>query len=396
MKHAIIASLIVFLITGSSSLQLIKEWNFLTFDFPPQLAAHNFKPEATVPTGIEITNDRIFISIPRLRSGVPATLTSIPINNPKDISPVLQAYPDWTLHGAGSGNYNCSGLISVYRTRIDSCNRLWVLDAGTLDTIENFRRACPPKILIFDLKTDQVVRTIVFPREVIQAASIFTNLIIDESIQGKCDSAFVYISDTIAPGIVVYDGSSDKTWRVSDPSMYPNPDYANINIAGEQFSLMDGIIGLAHSPQVATVFYQAVATDRIFSIPTATLTKGPPAEFEKIPIMVAGKKSSQGLPLAINEDDNTLFFSPMTETSIAAWNVVNNNQQVLVSDPVNLQFVAELRWKNNGYLYILSSRFHKFFKRTVTPNETNIRILRIPLKPTVSRFSGFSPNFYFK
>lgn len=129
-------------------------------------------------------------------------------------------------------------------------------------------------------------------------------------------------------GIIVYDALRQKTWRFSDPSMFPNPDFSSISIAEDQFSLMDGIIGLALSPQLQTLFYQALATDRIFSIPTATLTKGPPGEFEQLPIAVAGRKASQGLPLTINPNDSTLFFSPITQTSVASWNAATNQQRL--------------------------------------------------------------------
>lgn len=48
---------------------------------------------------------------------------------------------------------------------------------------------------------------------------------------------------------------------------------------------------------------------------------------------------------------------------------------------MNLQFVADLRWNEDGYLYALSSRFHKYYLRTVTPSEINSRIVRIPIAP---------------
>lgn len=75
-----------------------------------------------------------------------------------------------------------------------------VLDSGINTSIEDFTRVCPPKILIFDLRTDQLVRSIIFPREVLRPASLFANLILDESVQGTCDSTMVYIADTAAPG----------------------------------------------------------------------------------------------------------------------------------------------------------------------------------------------------
>lgn len=69
-----------------------------------------------------------------------------------------------------------------------------------MTSIDDFTRVCQPKIVIIDLLTDQVIRTVVFPRQVLRPASLLTNLVIDESVQGKCDNAFVYITDTAAPG----------------------------------------------------------------------------------------------------------------------------------------------------------------------------------------------------
>lgn len=52
---------------------------------------------------------------------------------------------------------------------------------------------------------------------------------------------------------------------------------------------------------------------------------------------------------------------------------------ILVVDNPSLQFVADIRWIGDGYLYILSSRFQKYFLRTVDPHDVNVRIMRIPL-----------------
>jgi len=75
-----------------------------------------------------------------------------------------QAYPNWEWHSeASSGDIlttptpNCSSLISVFRVRADRCNRLWVLDSGVMDSIETFKTVCPPKLLVFDMRTDRVV-----------------------------------------------------------------------------------------------------------------------------------------------------------------------------------------------------------------------------------------------
>lgn len=86
---------------------------------------------------------------------------------------------------------------------MDSCNRLWVVDSGVTNSLDDFQRMCPPKILIFDTATDTVIRSVVFPREVLRPSSLLTNIILDETTSdpaNHCDDLFAYISDTAAPG----------------------------------------------------------------------------------------------------------------------------------------------------------------------------------------------------
>ena len=77
---------------------------------------------------------------------------------------VLQPYPSWDWHSDAAAGQpeanNCSGIVSVLRVRADRCNRLWVLDSGVVDSLVNFRVACPPKLLVFDMQTDQLVSSL--------------------------------------------------------------------------------------------------------------------------------------------------------------------------------------------------------------------------------------------
>lgn len=115
-------------------LELRKQWNVLSFNLPwdfPATEKEFNDPEQVVATGIAVGYDRIFVATPRLFSGVAATISTIPRSDVGD-SPLLEAYPNWNFHKAGTKQYNCSelGFVSVYRMRIDSCDRLWALDAG--------------------------------------------------------------------------------------------------------------------------------------------------------------------------------------------------------------------------------------------------------------------------
>ncbi|KAI5651845.1 major royal jelly protein domain-containing protein [Phthorimaea operculella] len=115
------------------------------------------------------------------------------------------------------------------------------------------------------------------------------------------------------------------------------------DIGGDSFTLMDGIVGLTHSPAQGLVYYQPLATDRLFSVSTAVLASGPPAEGTDLPVNLVGRKSSQGLGIAVDPRDDTIIFSPIAETAIAAWNPLTNSHKVLAQDPEKLQFCAEVR-----------------------------------------------------
>lgn len=62
--------------------------------------------------------------------------------------------------------------------------------------------------------------------------TLLTNLVIDDiSGYGSCDDSFIYLADTAAPGLVVYDARKDVAWRVTHPSMYPDPDFSTYNVS---------------------------------------------------------------------------------------------------------------------------------------------------------------------
>ncbi|XP_020300265.1 protein yellow [Pseudomyrmex gracilis] len=402
MKYIVLSTTILLILcikTKAQTLETIAQWQLLDFALPHDRGFINrYQPENIVMTGIEIAWNRIFISTPRLRAGVPATLSFIPRKVPLGSNPQLQAYPSWDWHNAGKGEINCTKLISVYRTRLDRCDRLWVVDAGVMTSIDDFMPVCSPKLVVFDLKTDQVVRHITFPREVLRPNTLLTNVIIDESSAKTCDDVFLYMTDTLGPGILVFDGNRNRSWRVVHSSMYPNPDQAMYKIGSVTFEFLDGVVGIAFSPRFQTVYFQPLATDRIFSVPTSALQAGPLALGQQLPVTVVGRKSSQGLSLAVDPWDDTILFAPFTETAVASWQPQTNQQSILVYSPEELQFIAEIVYasRDNGNFWIMSSRFHKFFLRQIDRNQINIRIMRIKttraFQQQVDRY--YSLNFY--
>ncbi|CAG2056832.1 unnamed protein product [Timema podura] len=469
-------------------LEVINQWSFLPFDLPPDFPTGNYIPENNVFTGLEVGWGRVFLTLPRLRSGVAATLATIPradLQGQTGTAPTLQAYPNWQWHRAEA---NCSGLISVYRARADRCDRLWVLDSGIMNSLESYTPVCPPKIVVFDLRTDRLVKSYEFPRASLRLNSLLTNLVIDYQGGQSCDDALIYISDTASPGIVVYDARRDVSWRVthtiqessslatavgvmpsvghelaselyrvsrpvcvleilvlySDKSsslldhelvisrsgkvsdlcagvrgsiLGPGTDLSDCQtlyvgilvvlasvatwskIAGESFTLPDGIVGLALSPtpepspfnlphlnKQKVLYFQPLATDRIFSVPTSAL-KTPPRPDDRentLPVSLIGYKSSQSAVLAVNPSDGSLVFNPLPETALTSWDPSTNHNKLLALDPNLLQFSSDLRFadRDSGNIWLISTRLQKLFRKTYSPKEINLRVMRIRIAPT--------------
>lgn len=76
----------------SCQVEVVNQWNLLPFDLPYDYPVNGgYIPENNVLTGIEIGWNRIFLAVPRLRVGVPATLSWIPRQRNGELtSPALQ------------------------------------------------------------------------------------------------------------------------------------------------------------------------------------------------------------------------------------------------------------------------------------------------------------------
>lgn len=119
-------------------------------------------------------------------------------------SPVLHPYPSWqantlpadqddqerNLPTATGGHDNApkatvsnmtlqdqSAIISTFRIRVDECDRLWVMDTGLADILGNPKQLAPSGLVIFDLKTDQLIRRYSFSDSDSKEDTFFANVV---------------------------------------------------------------------------------------------------------------------------------------------------------------------------------------------------------------------------
>lgn len=85
----IISILILLLIseTLADNLTVAFEWKVLDFLYPSEdarreaISSSSFIPENNIPVGVEVSGDRLFMTIPRWKNGVPASLAYISLNS---------------------------------------------------------------------------------------------------------------------------------------------------------------------------------------------------------------------------------------------------------------------------------------------------------------------------
>jgi len=120
---------------------------------------------------------------------------------------------------------------------------LWIIDSGQV----NGKQLCHPKLLAFDLVTDELVHSFIFPMRIYKAGlSVFTDMTVDLPElfgQEDCENTMIYIADPWGYGLIVYDQKNGKAWRIEHYLMQPDADLQKINFANH------GIFSVSITPR---------------------------------------------------------------------------------------------------------------------------------------------------
>ncbi|KAK7870497.1 hypothetical protein R5R35_002903 [Gryllus longicercus] len=395
--------------SGAGRLREVFRWGQMDFMFPSASARHAaltsgaFQPANVLPLGLEVWQGRVFVSLPRWKPGIPATLATVPVDAAAGAraasaagassSPPLRPYPGWAWH-LQSG---CDGLTSVFRMAADPCGRLWVMDSGVEDITQSFKQKCPPQILVFDLRTDALLWRYVIPEAQTKPGGLFTNIAVDVRA-GRCDDAYAYASDVFRYGLVVYSWREDRSWRVENPLFFPDPLASKYDVHGVRFRWTDGVFGLALAPEDALgdrlLFFHPLSSFREFAVRTSVLRNE----------SLAGEQTEAFAPLgepraaerghasgAAVDRRGVLFYNLVSRDAVGCWNSRQpaghrmDLQGIVAQDNVTLQFPNDLKvdQERRQSVWVLSNRLHEYLYRKLDPREVNFRILTAPVDAAV-------------
>jgi sugar lactone lactonase YvrE len=259
---------------------------------------------------------RFFLTVPRFTTPPsPAVLVTFAASAPFDPAsggPLLTPFPSWEMNDPG-----ISGSIqSALGLAVDAQDRLWLVDNGRVAD----RDAVRPQLLIFALADSTLARRFTFPESVAPLASSFLNDVVVDATRGKA-----YISDSsdptlgVAAGIIVYDFNSNAARRVlsSIPAVQPQPG-VTVTINGQVQTSKAGADGIALSPDGATLFFTALTSHSIYSLPTAVVNNASAAATAAVQLAVNKSFTSdgvifdaQGRLLMGSLDDSAVFVSTL-------------------------------------------------------------------------------------
>ncbi len=314
-----------------------------------------------MPTGVTVSGSgRMFVNFPRWGDPVDYTVGEMKDGH-------VLPYPDAEMNRYHEGDNQADKLVSVQSVVVDPTGeRLWILDTGSIQ-FGPVRRG-GPKLIAVDLKTNRVVKKILFPPEVVLPTSYLNDVRFDLK-RGTQGMAFITDSTSNGPnGIIVVDLDTGQSWRrlndhpstKSDPSFVPvvEGQILRMRIPGQppaRFAV--GSDGIAISPDGKTLYYCPLTSRHLYSASIDALTDRSKSDAEvAATVKDLGEKggASDGLE---SDAQGRVYLSDYEHNAIRRW-TRGGEIETLVHDP-RVLWPDTLSLASNGYLYFTANQVER-------------------------------------
>jgi sugar lactone lactonase YvrE len=323
-------------------------------------------------TGITVASDgRIFVNFPYWSDGHSVSVAEL--NEKSGLAP----YPD--------ENWNSSEgpvdrrFVCVQSVVADDQGALWVLDPASV----KFEGVVSggAKLVKIDLKTNKVVRDIVFPDSVASKKSYLNDVRIDTQ------NGFAFVTDSGIGGLVVVDLKNGQSRRVlqNHPSTKGEPS-VTLNIegvklidpkSGEPVQIHSD--GIAYDKEGGFIYYQALTGRTLYRIPVRDLENInlTDADLSKSIETVATVPAADGLAFR----NGFIYSTAIEQDAIVRTNLATKQLEVVTKD-ARLKWPDTLSFGPDGSLYVTNSQIHLMprFNHGVSKISEPFGVYRLPLK----------------
>ncbi|CAH1962399.1 unnamed protein product [Acanthoscelides obtectus] len=382
----------------------IWSWNYVNYTWPSDIDYHStvrgnrYLPQNILLGGPRVYQDKVYVTMPKYRIGVPASLGFFPLVSLEKTNILITPFPSWEMNHQGE----CRNLQSVIATEIDRQGIMWVLDGHRSSNYINGIR-CPAKMVLMDLnRRGAVIQVVTFPNEIsLKDGGFLNDLVIDET-----DGTYVYITDNSAidPGLVVYSYNQNRAWKLRDGSMFPQVSASGYVIDnGFRIDYLGTIDGLALSPftDIAPrlLFYTPLTSNQLFCVTTDILKDQQLASNQtwRRYVKFVGEKqgSTDGM---VMDNKGNLYYGLIPQSAVAKWNIFEplKTAEIIHRNPKTMVWPDSFSMDLQGNLFLVTDHAHRFFVNNntllFTPDEIKFRIHVIHVG-TRSYMYSFSENF---
>lgn len=337
-----------------------------------------------IPMGANRWQDKLFITVPRRRDGVPSTLNYVPMNSTQRHNVPLIPYPDFQTNRLDEPAEGAERLVSVYRVHIDPCDRLWFVDAGATAVLGAPTVYQPQSVVIIDLKTDKIIKRHYFGSGVADSKYSLASINVDTTAE-TCDDAFAYIPDLGGYGMVVYSLKDDDSWRVTHNYFHLEPEQGDFSIGGYNFQWLDGIFSVAlsgiKSDGTRDVYFHAMSGINLYKVSNRILKDKALAtrEYHGKDFEIVGKRNplSQTSTANIHQPSDILFMNLVSQNAVGCWNTNHafdkDDFDIVQKDDKRMIYPSDLRIYKNDII-VLTCAMPVFLYGKLDYDETNFRV----------------------
>lgn len=311
-----------------------------------------------MPTGVTVSEQgRLFVNFPQWGDNAPFSVGEI-----RDGKVV--PYPDQAIN-TPDPKAPAKHFISVQSVVADGQGRLWVLDTAA----PKFSAPQPggAKLVAIDLKSNKVVKTLVFPANVILPSTYVNDMRFDFR-SGKEGTVYVTDSSVSGPGaIIVMDIATGKATRRLDGDISTSADKRFIpTVEGEAMLARgaDGTAkpfgvasdGIALSPDGQTLYFSPLSSRHLYAVPTRLLRDEHVTEAQlSAAVLDMGEKgASDGL----EADANGAVYASDYEHNGIRKRLADGTWQTIVHDPRAI-WPDTLSIGPDGYLYFTANQLNR-------------------------------------
>mmetsp|Transcript_20424 Transcript_20424/g.29268 ORF Transcript_20424/g.29268 Transcript_20424/m.29268 type:complete len:401 (-) Transcript_20424:3134-4336(-) len=312
-----------FCITFGASIDVFAQWISLNFTWDEDhtyanyVSTNKFIARNCLLAGINVDIDEsIYVTVPRWRSGVPATLNKLSVTNNTQggVEYTLTPFPSWDMQKEGKSG----DLQNVQSMTIDSKRRMWVIEVGRRNFFELNPRSIvnsPAGLWIIDMLTHEVTTKYYFPSDIVSYDNSFLNDVVVDDIRD-----IAYFTDAWGDGaLIAFDLSTQVSKRFSGVSTRNDPTYSmiinGVNYGTNTFTTPSD--GIALTSDREALFFCQVQGTTLYRVQTNLLMNSLfdsslSISLDDIVEVIGIKEPSDGIKYL----DGMLYWGALTQNSV--------------------------------------------------------------------------------